>query len=66
MADFKVVTPDFLKVYISTSKDDISFNEKRFPKDLTISDLKVNSALIFEQTNWLMFFSGKAGANHRR
>lgn len=41
MADFKVVTSDFVNVQISTSKDDISFNEKRFPKDLTISDLKV-------------------------
>lgn len=46
MADFKVVTSDFVNVQISTSKDDISFNEKRFPKDLTISDLKVKLELI--------------------
>lgn len=41
MADFKVITSDFVNLHISTSKDEISFSEKRFPKDLTISDLKV-------------------------
>ncbi|RZC36572.1 tubulin-folding cofactor B [Asbolus verrucosus] len=46
MTDFKVITPDFVKLHISTSKDDISFNEKRFPKDLTISDLKGKLELI--------------------
>jgi tubulin-folding cofactor B len=46
MADFKVITSDFVKVHISTSKDDISFNEKRFPKDLAISDLKAKLELI--------------------
>lgn len=50
MADFKVVTSDFVNVQISTSKDDISFNEKRFPKDLTISDLKV--CLVFKIINF--------------
>uniref|UniRef100_A0A6P7H015 Tubulin-folding cofactor B-like n=1 Tax=Diabrotica virgifera virgifera TaxID=50390 RepID=A0A6P7H015_DIAVI len=46
MADFKVVTSDFVNLQISTSKDDLSFNEKRFPKDITISDLKVKLELI--------------------
>ncbi|XP_017776441.1 PREDICTED: tubulin-folding cofactor B-like [Nicrophorus vespilloides] len=41
MADFKIITSDFVNVQISTSKDDISlFNEKRFPKDITVLDLK--------------------------
>lgn len=44
MADFQVITADFLNLHISTSKDDISFSEKRFAKDITVSDLKVNSA----------------------
>jgi hypothetical protein len=59
MADFKVITSDFVKVHISTSKDDISFNEKRFPKDLAISDLKVNVGLLlskfvnlYSRPNW--------------
>lgn len=42
MADYKVVTSDFVNVHISTSKDDISFSEKRFSKDITIAGLKVN------------------------
>ncbi|CAH1996906.1 unnamed protein product [Acanthoscelides obtectus] len=46
MSDLKVITGDFVNLQISTSKDDISFNEKRFPKDLTISDLKVKLELI--------------------
>uniref|UniRef100_A0A6P7GVT6 Tubulin-folding cofactor B n=1 Tax=Diabrotica virgifera virgifera TaxID=50390 RepID=A0A6P7GVT6_DIAVI len=46
MADFKVVTSDFVNLQISTSKDDLSFNEKRFPKDISISDLKVKLELI--------------------
>ncbi|CAG9815288.1 unnamed protein product [Phaedon cochleariae] len=46
MTDFKVVTSDFLNLQISTSKNDISFNEKRFPKDLIISDLKVKLEMI--------------------
>lgn len=41
MADYKVITPDFINVHISTSKDDISFSEKRFPKNITVGDLKV-------------------------
>lgn len=44
MADIKVITSDFANLQISTSKMDISFGEKRFPKDLTISDLKVGEA----------------------
>lgn len=40
MADLTVVTSDFVKLHISTSKDDISFNEKRFAKDISISNLK--------------------------
>jgi len=40
MSEFKVVTSDFVTVQISTSKDDLSFSEKRFAKDITISDLK--------------------------
>nr|CAH7717193.1 unnamed protein product [Callosobruchus chinensis] len=46
MSDLKVITGDFVNLQISTSKDDISFNEKRFPKDLTIADLKVKLELI--------------------
>lgn len=45
MADFKIVTSEFLNLQISTSKDDLSFNEKRFPKDITISDLKVRNSI---------------------
>ncbi|XP_019877381.2 tubulin-folding cofactor B [Aethina tumida] len=40
MADFKVVTSDFVKVQISTSKNDLCDLERRFPKDLTINQLK--------------------------
>ncbi|XP_056630869.1 tubulin-folding cofactor B [Diorhabda sublineata] len=46
MAGFIVISSDFVNVHISTSKDDISFNEKRFSKDLTISDLKAKLELI--------------------
>jgi len=46
MADFKVITSDFVTLQISTSGDDISFNEKRFPKDITVSDLKAKLELI--------------------
>lgn len=45
MAEFKVITSDFINLQISTSKDDISFSEKRFPKDLSITDLKVSFLL---------------------
>lgn len=41
MADYTVITSDFANLFISTSKDDISFSEKRFPKNITVSDLKV-------------------------
>ena len=41
MADYKVLTSDFVNLHVTTSKNDVSFNEKRFPKDITISDLKV-------------------------
>lgn len=41
MADYRVITSDFVNLHISTSKDDISFSEKRFMKDITVSDLKV-------------------------
>lgn len=41
MADYTVITPDFVNVYISTSKDDLLFSEKRFPKNITVADLKV-------------------------
>ncbi|CAH0553956.1 unnamed protein product [Brassicogethes aeneus] len=40
MADFKVVTADYVKVQISTSKNDLGDVEKRFPKDITILQLK--------------------------
>ncbi|XP_044756069.1 tubulin-folding cofactor B [Coccinella septempunctata] len=40
MGDFKVITPDFVNLQISTSKNDISFSEKRFPKGITVADLK--------------------------
>lgn len=41
MADYRVVTSDFVNLHVTTSKNDVSFNEKRFPKDITIKDLKV-------------------------
>lgn len=40
MSEYQVITQDYVNVQISTSKDDISFNEKRFPKSLTIMALK--------------------------
>ncbi|KAJ8920502.1 hypothetical protein NQ315_005371 [Exocentrus adspersus] len=46
MADFKVITSDFVNLHISTSKDDISFSEKRFPKSLNIADLKAKLELM--------------------
>ncbi|CAG9861626.1 unnamed protein product [Phyllotreta striolata] len=46
MADYKVITSDFVNLQISTSKNDISFNEKRFPKDITITNLKAKLELI--------------------
>lgn len=42
MADFQIITSDFVTVHISTSTNDILFSEKRFAKDITVSDLKVN------------------------
>ncbi|ENN71732.1 hypothetical protein HUJ04_006219 [Dendroctonus ponderosae] len=45
MADIKVITSDFANLQISTPKMDISFGDKRFPKDLTISDLKAKLEL---------------------
>lgn len=41
MSEYKVVTQDYVNVQISTSKDDISFNEKRFQKGISVIDLKV-------------------------
>ncbi|KAF7268843.1 tubulin-binding cofactor B [Rhynchophorus ferrugineus] len=46
MGDITVITSDFLNLQISTSKNDISFGEKRFPKNLTISDLKAKLELM--------------------
>ncbi|KRT80484.1 hypothetical protein AMK59_7011, partial [Oryctes borbonicus] len=46
MADYKVITSDFVNLHISTSKDDMSFSEKRFPKDITITDLKAKLELM--------------------
>ncbi|KAK4881609.1 hypothetical protein RN001_004928 [Aquatica leii] len=46
MADYRVVTSDFVNLHISTSNDESSFNEKRFPKDITISELKAKLELI--------------------
>ncbi|KAK9881935.1 hypothetical protein WA026_018129 [Henosepilachna vigintioctopunctata] len=46
MGDYKVVTSDFVNLQISTSKNDISFAEKRFPKDITIVDLKAKLELV--------------------
>ncbi|XP_030755606.1 tubulin-folding cofactor B [Sitophilus oryzae] len=46
MGDIKIITSDFLHLQVSTSQDDISFGEKRFPKDLTISDLKAKLELM--------------------
>lgn len=41
MADIRIITSDFVNLQISTSKDKISFVEKRFPKDVSIAELKV-------------------------
>ncbi|XP_023021628.1 tubulin-binding cofactor B [Leptinotarsa decemlineata] len=46
MTNFKVITADFINCHISTSKGDSVYSEKRFPKDLTISDLKVKLELM--------------------
>lgn len=46
MGDISVITSDFVNLQISTSKNDISFGEKRFPKDLAISDLKAKLELM--------------------
>lgn len=46
MADYKVITSDFVNLQISTSGHDLSFNERRFPKDITISNLKAKLELI--------------------
>ncbi|KAJ8945703.1 hypothetical protein NQ318_012422 [Aromia moschata] len=46
MADYKIITADFVNLHISTSKDDILFSEKRFPKDISISDLKAKLELM--------------------
>ncbi|XP_018328178.1 tubulin-folding cofactor B [Agrilus planipennis] len=46
MADYKVVTSDFLNVQISTSKDDFIHNERRFTKDITVRDLKAKLELM--------------------
>lgn len=46
MADYKVVTSDFVNLQISTSNQDATFNERRFPKDITISNLKGKLELI--------------------
>lgn len=40
MSEYKVITQDYVNVQISTSKDDICFNEKRFQKGITIINLK--------------------------
>lgn len=53
MADIKVITSDFVNLHISTSKNEILFSEKRFPKDINVSDLKVG--VIIEQK----FVTGK-------
>lgn len=41
MGEVKVITSDFVNLQVSTSKNDVSFGEKRFPKDITVADLKV-------------------------
>ncbi|KAL1510002.1 hypothetical protein ABEB36_004662 [Hypothenemus hampei] len=46
MGDLKVVTSNFINVQISTSKNDISFGERRFPKDITVADLKAKLELM--------------------
>lgn len=51
MEDFKVLTAGYLNVHISTSKNDISFNERRFPKDITVSELKVRNCPFLPKTN---------------
>ncbi|XP_060526801.1 tubulin-folding cofactor B [Cylas formicarius] len=46
MGDIQVLTSDFVNLQISTSKNDISFGERRFPKDITISELKAKLELV--------------------
>lgn len=46
MSEYKVVTQDYVNVQISTSKDDISFNEKRFQKGISVIDLKQKLELL--------------------
>ncbi|XP_050296225.1 tubulin-folding cofactor B [Anthonomus grandis grandis] len=46
MGDVKVITSDFVHVQISTSVNHATFGEKRFPKDITISELKAKLELM--------------------
>ncbi|KAF5295968.1 hypothetical protein FQA39_LY12740 [Lamprigera yunnana] len=46
MADYKVVSSDFVNLHITTSTDESSFSEKRFAKDISIIDLKAKLELI--------------------
>lgn len=41
--EYKVITQDYVNVQISTSKDPICFNERRFQKGIKIIDLKVRN-----------------------
>lgn len=49
MADIRVITSDFVNLQISTSKDKISFVEKRFPKDISVAELKVCAIFIMNK-----------------
>ncbi|XP_022906158.1 tubulin-folding cofactor B-like [Onthophagus taurus] len=64
MADYKVITPDFVNLHISTSNSDIpSFNDKRFPKDTTIADLKAKLELITGGSSATMQLEGYSKDN---
>lgn len=41
MEEFKVITQDYVNIQISTSKDSMPLNEKRFQKGIKIMELKV-------------------------
>lgn len=41
MEQYKVVTQDYVNIQISTSKDNVPLNEKRYQKGIKIMELKV-------------------------
>lgn len=65
MSEVRVVTSDFVNLQVSTSKNDVSFGEKRFPKDITVGNLKVGGFFVIyiklnnrpKLLNYVGFFS---------